>query len=90
MATVRPVGVRSAFCRAGKSVKATTQEMASPAAVHSPISRTGRILDTASAAKPSTAATLEAVTGRNLLASAWSWCWSTVTPSGWSTKRECR
>ena len=46
--------------------------MARPAAVQSPISRMGRMRDTTSAAKPSTAATLEAVTGRNLLASAWS------------------
>ena len=70
MGTVRPVGVRSSFCSAGKRVKATTQAMASPAAVHRPISRMGRMRETTSAANPSTAATLEAVTGRNLFARA--------------------
>ena len=63
-------------------VKATTQDRARPTAVQIPISRTGRMGETASAANPSTAATLEAVTGRNLFASARIWCSSTGTPSG--------
>src|SRR5512137_2302710 len=90
MATVRPVGVRRTFWRAGKRVKATIHPSASPTAVQTPISRTGRILDTERAPKPSTAATVEAVTGRNLLASAKAWWASTSDPSGWSTKRDWR
>src|SRR5512136_568079 len=90
MATVRPVGVRSTFWRAGKSVKAAIHPSASPTAVQTPISRTGRILDTERAPKPSTAATVDAVTGRNLLASAKAWWASTSVSAGWSTKRDWR
>ena len=60
------MGVRSASCKAGKSVNATSQEMARPSAVQIPSSLIGRTLDTDSAAKPSTAATVDAVTGRTL------------------------
>ena len=71
-------------------MKATTQEMVSPSAVQRPISRIGRTLETDSAAKPSTAAKVDAVTGRSLLRSASSWCSRTGTWAGRSTKRECR
>jgi hypothetical protein len=63
-------------------VKAAIHPSASPTAVQTPISRTGRIFETASAPKPRTAATVEAVTGRNLLASAKTWWASTSVPSG--------
>ncbi len=80
--TLRPVGVRSTSWRAGKSVNATTHEMSRPSAVHSPISRIGRMLETASAANPTAAASVEAVTGRNLFRSANRWCSRSGTPSG--------
>ena len=51
-------------------MKTTSQERNSPHAVHRPISRIGRMGETARAPKPSTAASAEAVTGKNLLASA--------------------
>ncbi len=85
-----PVGVRSASCNAGKRVNATTQEMARPTAVQMPNSRIGRTFEMESAAKPSTAASAEVVTGRNLFRRAASWCTRTGTSGGRSTKRECR
>ena len=84
------VGVRKASCSAGNSVKATIQEMRRPSAVQIPISRMGRSADTESEANPSTAAAIEAVTGKSLLRSAASWCAPSSRPAGLSTKRECR
>ena len=55
---------------AGKSVKETTQVNARPTAVHCPISRIGRIIDTPSAANPASVAKTDAVHGRSLFASA--------------------
>gem|GEM_PF-3194838 len=84
------VGVRNAACRAGKSVNTITQEAVTPTATQMPISRMGRMSDTASAAKPAAVANIEAVQGTNLLHSANTWCAATGRASGRSTKRECR
>ena len=83
------------YLRAGQAppsglVNATTQEMDRPSAVQMPSSRIGRTLETESAAKPSTAAKVDALTGSSLFRRAASWCSRTGTPSGRSTKRECR
>ena len=49
-------------------MKATTQpRVTRPTAVQMPISRTGRMLETASAPKPIAAASVEAVTGEELV-----------------------
>ena len=85
------VGVRSTFCSAGNSVNTVIHVSTSPAATHSPSSRMGRISLTASAAKPTAVAKIDAVAATNLLASAIAWCSSMSLPSsGTSTKRECR
>jgi hypothetical protein len=51
-------------------VKQPTHAAINPQAVHNPISRTGRMSDTESAANPTAVANIDAVQGRNLLASA--------------------
>ena len=82
-------GVRSSDCSAGNSVKHPTHATISPHAVHRPMSRTGRISEIASAAKPTAVANIEAVQGRNLFASARAWCSSRVGESSGSMYREC-
>jgi hypothetical protein len=64
------IGVRISDCSAGNSVKQPIHATMSPHAVHRPISRTGRISEIASAAKPTAVANIEAVQGSNLFASA--------------------
>ncbi len=71
-------------------MKQPIQATIRPQAVHSPISRTGRMSETASAANPTAVANIEAVQGRNLLASARAWCSSRVGESSGSMYRECR
>src|SRR5260370_42596313 len=83
-------GVRSRDCSAGNRVKQLTHATTSPDAVQRPISRTGRISDTASAAKPTAVANIEAVHGRNLLASAPPGCTARGGPSSGSQEREGR
>ncbi len=81
-------GVFNRDWRAGNNVKQPTQAMTKPQAVQTPISRTGRISETASAAKPTAVANMEAVLGRNLLVSARAWCSSRVGASSGSMNRE--
>src|ERR1700722_2338475 len=64
------VGVRSRDCSAGNKVKHAIQATMRPLAVQSPICLMGRMSDTASAANPTAVANMDAVQGRNLLASA--------------------
>ena len=61
------VGVFSIFCSAGKSVKTMIQVSTRPAATHRPSSRMGRISLTASAAKPTAVAKIDAVAGDELV-----------------------
>ncbi len=83
-----PVGVLRILWSAGKSVNTTTHVIATPTATQIPISRIGRIRDTASAVNPTAVANSDAVHGRNLLASVRTWCSSNDSPSGCSTNRE--
>ena len=76
--------MRNSDCSAGNRVKQPIHATISPQAVHSPISRTGRMSETASAAKPTAVANIEAVQGRNLFASARAWCSSRVGESSGS------
>ena len=71
-------------------MKAPTHAMMRPQAVQIPISRMGRMSDTASAANPTAVANMEAVLGRNLLANARAWCSISVGASSGSMNREWR
>ena len=84
------VGVRRIFCSAGNSVKTITQVMVRPTATQMPISRIGRMSETASAAKPTAVAKIDAVQATNLLSSAKIWCSSIGRSGGRSTKRDWR
>ncbi len=84
------VGVRRIFWSAGKSVKTMIHVKKRPTATHTPISRTGRMLETASAAKPTSVAKMDAVQATNLFSRAKIWWASTGRSAGRSTKRECR
>ncbi len=61
------VGVLRIFCSAGKRVKTMIHVKKRPTATQTPISRTGRMAETASAAKPTSVAKIEAVQATNLL-----------------------
>ena len=61
-----------------------------PTATHTPISRTGRMAETPSAAKPTSVAKMEAVHATNLFSRAKIWCSATGRSAGRSTKREWR
>jgi hypothetical protein len=82
------MGVRNSDCSAGNSVKHPIHAMMSPDDVHSPISRTGRMSEIASAPNPTAVANIEAVHGRNLFASARAWCSRNVGESSGSIYRE--
>jgi hypothetical protein len=82
------VGVRRIFCRAGNSVKMMTQVAVSPTATQMPISKIGRMSDTARAPKPTAVAKIDAVQATNLLSSANTRCSSIGRSGGRSTKRD--
>src|SRR5271157_474720 len=82
------VGVASAFWRAGKSVNTVIHVKTSPTATHMPISRIGRMGETARAANPVAVAKIDAVHATNLFESAKIWCASTEWPAGRSINRE--